>query len=1003
MSEIAMTFQDSEPKSAVDKETGMVLQLADGTIQACDRVVEDLLGYSAKQLIGRTSLGLTIHPDGSAFTTGDDPAIVALDSCQPCLNRVLGFYKPDGTLVWLCLNSTPLFQVNATTPYAVVTTLRQEERPEIEAELHDKVDDRVTTILESMSDAFVALDRDWRITYMNQKAVQLTGLTLAETLGKTHWEVWSWSVGKVPEQQYRRAMTEQVSVHFEVLYEPDTIWYDIHAYPSEAGLAIYFRNINESKQIEEALYRSNAVLNTISETTPTLLAVKDRQGRFIFANSAICCLVNKPIAEVIGKTDLDLHSKVEQARQIMANDRLIMETGQVQTFEEAGDFDNENIFLSIKSPYFDEQGNIIGVIVVAVEITERKRMEAALRESEQRFRAIQELAIDGFILLRSIRNELGTIEDFEWTYANPKGAELMGRSVEALVGKRLLTVVPGNKTKVFDTYVQVAETGQPSDIELFYEADGITGWFRIVTIKIDDGVAISFSDISDRKQAEQELQESEEKLNLFVRYAPASVAMFDLNMQYLAVSQQWVHIYSLGSIESVLGRSHYDVFPSVPERWRQAHQRGLSGEIIKCDEDEFILADGSQQWLRWEIRPWREGAGAIGGILIFVEDISDRRQIEVALRDSEARYRTLAQAIPQFVFITNTEGQNEYVNQQFCDYTGLNIEQMLNLDWLTILHPLDAQRTSDRWMASVRTGDFYEIEYRFRRADGEYRWFLGQGTPLKDEQGNIVQWFGTCTDINDRKQLEAERVLLFEQERASRQEAETANRLKDEFLAVLSHELRSPLNPILGWANLLQSRRLDEAKTMEALASIERNAKLQAQLIEDLLDISRIMHGKLMLNATPVSLVFVITAALETVRLAIEAKSIHLEVTLEPNVKVVFGDVGRLQQVVWNLLSNAVKFTPASGQVKVHLMQVGDCAQIQVMDTGKGINPEFLPFVFEYFRQEDGSTTRKFGGLGLGLAIARQIVELHGGQIWADSLGEGQGATFTVQFPLYTD
>ncbi len=747
-----MIFQDSEPKSAVNKETGMVFQLADGTIQACDRFVESLLGYSAKQLIGQTFFNLPwqpIHPDGSALVATDDPAIVALNSGKPCLNRVLGFYQPDGTLVWLCLNSTPLFQANTTTPYAVVTTLSKGERPQLEAQLCDKVDERVTVILESMTDAFVALDCDWHITYMNQKAVQLTGLTLAETLGKTHWEVWSWSVGKEPEQQYRRAMTEQVSVHFQMLYEPDAIWYEIHAYPSEFGLAIYFRNIYESK-----------------------------------------------------------------------------------------------------------------------------RMEAMLRESEERFRAIQELAIDGFILLRSIRNELGTIEDFEWTYANPKGAELLGRSVEALVGKRLLTVVPGNKTEVFDTYVQVAETGQPSQIELFYEADGITGWFRIVTIKIDDGVAISFN------------------------------------------------------------------------------------------------------------------------------NISDRRQMEVALRDSEARYRTLAQAIPQFVFITSAEGQNEYVNQQFCDYTGLSVEQMLNLDWLSILHPLDAERTGDRWMESVRTGEFYEIEYRLRRADGEYRWFLGQAAPLKDEQGRIVQWFGTCTDIHDRKQLEKERVLLFEQERASRQEAETANRLKDEFLAVLSHELRSPLNPILGWTNLLQGGRLDEAKTAQALATIERNAKLQAQLIEDLLDISRIMQGKLMLNATPVSLAFVITAALETVHLAIEAKNIHLEVTLEPNINPVFGDGGRLQQVVWNLLSNAVKFTPASGRVKVNLTSIDDCAQIQVTDTGKGINAEFTPFVFEYFRQEDGSTTRKFGGLGLGLAIARQIVELHGGQIWADSLGEEQGATFTVQLPL---
>ena len=176
--------------------------------------------------------------------------------------------------------------------------------------------------------------------------------------------------------------------------------------------------------------------------------------------------------------------------------------------------------------------------------------------------------------------------------------------------------------------------------------------------------------------------------------------------------------------------------------------------------------------------------------------------------------------------------------------------------------------TRDRWLLAVEKGEFYEIEYRFRRADGSYRWFLGQGIPLKDEQGQIYKWFGTCTDIEPQKQIEQTRLQLLEQEQFAREQAESANRIKDEFLAVLSHELRSPLNPILGWTRLLQNGKLDEARQREALATIERNAKLQIQLIEDLLDISRIMQGKLSLTVVSVSLTFVITAALETVRLA---------------------------------------------------------------------------------------------------------------------------------------
>ncbi|HEY9668243.1 MAG TPA: GAF domain-containing protein, partial [Coleofasciculaceae cyanobacterium] len=244
------------------------------------------------------------------------------------------------------------------------------------------------------------------------------------------------------------------------------------------------------------------------------------------------------------------------------------------------------------------------------------------------------------------------------------------------------------------------------------------------------------------------------------------------------------------------------------------------------------------------------------------------------------------------------------------------------------------------------------------------------------------------------------RARLYEAEQRARADAEAANRIKDEFLAVLSHELRSPLNPILGWTKLLRSRKLDEKATERALETIERNAKVQTQLIEDLLDVSRILQGKLVLNVCPVNLATIIEAALETVRLAAQAKDIQIQTVLDADVGRVSGDPNRLQQVLWNLLSNAVKFTPTGGRVEVALEQVGTYAQIQVKDTGKGINPKFLPHVFEYFRQENSTTTRQFGGLGLGLAIVRYLTELHGGSVFAESLGEGLGATFTVRLPL---
>lgn len=245
------------------------------------------------------------------------------------------------------------------------------------------------------------------------------------------------------------------------------------------------------------------------------------------------------------------------------------------------------------------------------------------------------------------------------------------------------------------------------------------------------------------------------------------------------------------------------------------------------------------------------------------------------------------------------------------------------------------------------------------------------------------------------------RAQLYEAEKNARDVAESTNRIKDEFLAVLSHELRTPLNPIMGWAKLLRTRTYKEETIKQGLETIERNAKLQTQLIDDLLDVSRILRGKLKLNICVVDLRNTIKAGLETVRLAAEAKSIQVHTVLSNEPIQVMGDGDRLQQVIWNLVSNAVKFTPPEGLVEVRLEQVGRDAKIQVIDTGKGITPEFLPHVFEYFRQADAKTTRVFGGLGLGLAIVHHLVELHGGTVQADSAGEDQGATFTVTLPLH--
>jgi signal transduction histidine kinase/CheY-like chemotaxis protein len=259
---------------------------------------------------------------------------------------------------------------------------------------------------------------------------------------------------------------------------------------------------------------------------------------------------------------------------------------------------------------------------------------------------------------------------------------------------------------------------------------------------------------------------------------------------------------------------------------------------------------------------------------------------------------------------------------------------------------------------------------------------------------------GQIGQFQERKRAEGELAKLLLLERSARAEAEQANRLKDEFLATVSHELRTPLNAMMGWARMLRSGRLDTESRDHALEVIERNAWAQKQIIEDILDVSRVITGKLHLNLSPVDLRTVADAALDTVRPALEAKEIQIKRTMDPSVRVIVGDSDRLQQVIWNLLSNAAKFTPAGGQIELSVQHENNHIKIQVGDTGSGIDPDFLPYVFERFRQADGSTTRTHGGLGLGLAIVRHLVELHGGSIKAENRKESQGAILTVSLPL---
>jgi PAS domain S-box-containing protein len=383
------------------------------------------------------------------------------------------------------------------------------------------------------------------------------------------------------------------------------------------------------------------------------------------------------------------------------------------------------------------------------------------------------------------------------------------------------------------------------------------------------------------------------------------------------------------------------------------------------------------------------------------------REPAAALHDSDERLRATFEYAPVGISETALDGTLLRVNDGFCRIVGYSREELQGGLFQRITHPDDLPANLENYRR-VQAGEvpYYEMEKRYLRRDGSVVWAHLFGSVVRDADGRAAYGIAVIQDITERKRAQEalrahvqEREALLLREQRARREAEEANRLKDEFLATVSHELRTPLNAITGWTAVARMQECDPAAMRRALDIIERNAKAQKQLIEDLLDVSRIITGKLKLELGPVDVRRVAEAALDTAQAAASAKGIAVLLRCDPDLPVIVADFTRLQQVVWNLLANAVKFTPERGRVEVSVRRERGEVELAVRDTGEGIAPEFLPFVFDRFRQADGSITRRHGGLGLGLAIVRHIVELHGGRVQVESEGLGRGARFVVRLP----
>jgi PAS domain S-box-containing protein len=397
-------------------------------------------------------------------------------------------------------------------------------------------------------------------------------------------------------------------------------------------------------------------------------------------------------------------------------------------------------------------------------------------------------------------------------------------------------------------------------------------------------------------------------------------------------------------------------------------------------------------------RRLEQKGGRAQSILLAIEDITESKQTQ-ALRESHARYLALMKASAQIVWTTDASGAVVEDSPSWRDFTGQTYQQWKGFGWLDVFHPEDRERVAEQWRRSVVERTPLEIEYRIRHTDGDWRWTVARVVPVLNSDGSVREWIGSNTDITELKRADEEREDLLAREHQARHEAETANRVKDEFLATISHELRTPLNAIMGWTEILVRGQVDENTASRGLKTIARNAKAQTQLISDLLDVSRIISGQLRFESGVVELAPVIEAAVDSVRPAAEAKSIELRLTVDSLAGRVWGDAARLQQIVSNLLTNAIKYTSSDGRVEVSLKRKDTGLVIMVTDTGEGISSDFLPYIFDRFRQADSASTREYGGLGLGLAIVRHLVEAHGGSVRAASAGVGQGSSFTVTIP----
>src|SRR5919199_1073723 len=976
-----------------------------------NRKAEQLLNKKRQDLIGKTIWTVfAIEPTSELYqhcqqATRSQTAI-EFEQHYPSLNKWLKIrlIKSEDDLLIYVQDTTETSQAAQQLKAEIVKC------QQVEATLQ-KEQDFLKAILNNVQAGIVACDADGILTVFNQAAKEFHGLSQLPVPPDCWADYYDLYLpdGKTPMKTEDiplfRALQGQNVRDVEMMIVPQqgtarmllaTGQAIIAPNGEKQGAVVVMHDITERKQTATALHEREAQLSSIFQTIPDGITILDSTGQIIAANRAAERILRLTCRDIVERgyndpswfiTTVDGYPFLEDELPFAR----VMQTGQaIYGIEHAiNHADGTRTILSINaSPLFDEEGKIINVIAALSDITERKQIEEERVQlvQEQAARAVAENSQQQSAFLAQVSAVLSSSLEYEQTLqsvaklAVPYFADWC--SVDLLNDDRTIG------------RVAVAHT-DPEKVKFGWELA------QRFPRHLDDGYGIA--KVMQTGQVEIGIEITDEQLAAAVPNAEYLEIIRGVGLKSCIIAPLQARGRVLGSITFV--------FTESDRRYRLEDiplAEDLAQRAAMAIDNARLYNETQQAKLAAELAANRT-ARLLAVMTALSESLTSAQVAQVII---EQGMSALGASCGLVAVLNQDASELEIIQSIGYEHVG----EFLRSFSIHAPFPLaEAVRTGQPiWLETLenRIARYPDLAQAYAKV-GSKAWI---SVPLLIEGqavGGLSLSFSAVPGLSESDRAfvlalaqqsaqSIDRARLYESESQARAQAEAANRIKDEFLAVLSHELRTPLNPILGWTRLLRRGTLDSSKMATALETIERNAQLQVQLIEDLLDISRILQGKLSLDSTPVNLKTTVTAAIETVRLAAEAKNIQIQTQLEPTVGNVLGDAARLQQVVWNLLTNAIKFTPAGGRVEVELKTIDSSAQIQVRDTGKGIMPDFMPYVFDTFRQADSSITRTFGGLGLGLAIVRHLVELHGGTVKAESPGEGQGATFTVTLPLLT-